>query len=91
MFIWCVTLATCRFKLPAGPPGSPVQHVTDVTGVQSAGAGPQTAGQLIRQLSAARHFQCHGHQAECAGMAVGYQGVLLALISWSSYTGNIIC
>lgn len=69
MFICCVTLATCRFKLPAGPPGSPVQHVTDVTGVQSAGAGPQSAGQLIRQLSTACHFQCYGQQAECAGMA----------------------
>lgn len=69
MFIWCVTLATCRVKLPACPPGSPVQHVTDVTGVQSAGAGPQGADQLIRQLSTACHFQCYGQQAECAGMA----------------------
>lgn len=69
MFIWCITLATCRFELPAGPSGSPVQHVTDVTGVQSAGAGPQSAAQLIRQLSAACHFQCYGHQPECAGVA----------------------
>lgn len=69
MFIWFVTLATCRVKLPAGPPGSPVQHVADVTGVQSAGARPQSAGQLIWQLSTACHFQCYGQQAECAGMA----------------------
>lgn len=64
-----VTLDTCRLKLPAAPPGSPVQHVADVTGVQSAGAGPQGAGQLVWQLSTARHFQCYGHQVEHAGMA----------------------
>lgn len=69
MFTWCVTLATCRFGLPAGPPGSPVRHATAVTGVQSAGAGPQSAGQLIQQLSTACHFQCYGQQAKCAGMA----------------------
>lgn len=69
LFIWCVSLATCRFELPAGPSGSPVQHVTDVTGVQSAGAGPQSAAQLLGQLSAACHFQCYEHQTECAGVA----------------------
>lgn len=37
--------------------------------MQSAGAGPQSAAQLIRQLSAACHFQCYGHQTECAGVA----------------------
>lgn len=47
---------TYRFKLPAAPFGSFVQHVRDVTGVQSAGAGTQSDGELVRQLPATCHL-----------------------------------
>ena len=90
VFIWCVTLATCRFQLPAGPPGSPVQHVADVAGVQPAGVGPQSVGQLLWQLSTARHFQCYGHQAECAGMAAASRVVIGTNFLEYSYSKYLI-
>lgn len=70
----------CRFKLPAAALRSPGQHVTDVTGVQSAGIGPQSAGQRVRQLPAARHLKRHGHKAEPTGTTAIFTAVLVVFL-----------
>lgn len=69
----------CRFKLPAAALRSPGQHATDVTGVQSAGIGPQSAGQRVRQLPAARHLKRHGYKAEPTGTTAIFTAVLVFL------------
>lgn len=84
------TVPSCRFKLPEAPPGPPVQHVADATGVQSAGVGPQGAAQLTRQLPAAHHFQHDGHEAQHAGVTSKRphqrHGIAVCLLSWQFST-----
>lgn len=79
LYVDLVFRHACRFKLPAAALRSPGQHVTDVTGVQSAGIGLQSGGQRVRQLPAARHLKRHGYKAEPTGTAI-FSAVLVVFL-----------